>query len=89
MLLTQQELALDYITFSPKMIVVLGRITRLPSNDAPKYSIARILRPNLEEEEGVEAGALEYGAPEGIEQDSDFPMEIGAGEMGHWKVYRL
>lgn len=69
------------------MIVILGRITRLPNNDSSKFSISRILRPSLEEED-LESGALDYGSAEGNEQDSDFPMEIGSEEMGHWRVYR-
>ena len=75
-----QELGLDHITFSPKLLVILGRVTGISvSPDASsRVTIERLIPPD-------NGGDPEAGA--GLEDPPNVNMEMTFEEMKLWRLY--
>ncbi|KAF8304788.1 hypothetical protein DL93DRAFT_2090104 [Clavulina sp. PMI_390] len=76
-----QELGLDYTTYSPKMLVILGHILRLPepSSSSPTVTIRRIVRP-VYDDNGEEI------VPEDLEAETE--EDVVVEQVRHWRMFQ-
>jgi hypothetical protein len=79
-----KELGLDYVTLSPRLLVVLGRVTGLSSssNASSRVTLERLTPPNNQDPDTAESAAAM------IEDVADVVMELGIGEMMSWRLYQ-